>query len=52
MVRINDDKLKKHFEKYAKLERRSFNQFLINSAVIYIKDHYEDDYDQGKKTEK
>jgi hypothetical protein len=52
MVRINDDKLKKHFEKYAELERRSLNQFLINAAVTYIADHYEDDYDQRKKTKK
>jgi hypothetical protein len=48
MVRITDDKLKEHFEKYAKLERRSLNQFLINATVNYVKNRYQDDYDKKK----
>jgi len=46
ILRITDDKLKEHFEKYAKLERRSLNQFLINAAVNYVKERYQDDYDK------
>ena len=48
MVRITDDKLKEHFEKDAKLERRSLNQFLITAAVNYVKNRYQDDYDKKK----
>ena len=51
IIRITDDKLKDHFEKYAKLERRSLNQFLINAAVNYVKERYDDDYDK-KPTKK
>ena len=48
MIRIDDDKLKKHFEKYAELERRSLNKFIINATVNYIKERYDDDYDKKK----
>ena len=48
MIRIDDDKLKKHFEKYAELERRSLNKFIINATVNYIKKRYDDDYDKMK----
>jgi hypothetical protein len=48
MIRIDDDNLKKHFGKYAELERRSLNKFIINATVNYIKDHYQDDYDKKK----
>jgi hypothetical protein len=48
MIRIDDDKLKKHFEKYAELERRSLNKFIINATVNYIKERYSDDYDKIK----
>ena len=48
MIRIDDDNLKEHFEKYAELERRSLNKFIINATVSYIKERYDDDYDKVK----
>ena len=48
MIRIDDNKLKKHFENYAELERRSLNKFIINATVNYIKERYDDDYDKKK----
>jgi hypothetical protein len=48
IIRITDDKLKEHFEKYAQIERRSLNQFIINATVNYIKERYQDDYDKRK----
>ncbi len=52
MIRIDDDKLKEYFEKYAELERRSLNKFIINATVNYIKERYNDDYDAKKNPKK
>ena len=52
MIRIDNENLKKHFAKYAELERRSLNKFIINATVNYIKERYSDDYDAMEKSKK
>jgi uncharacterized protein (DUF1778 family) len=44
-VRV-EPKLKKFLEKLADKERRSLNNFLVNAALTYIKEHHSLEYEE------
>lgn len=41
-----DPEVKKFFQKYAKRENRSLSNFMVNSILRYIKNRYDDEYEE------